>query len=301
MTLAAKKVWRQYDQAALDIQYNSRATVPDVGVYLKAYADATRSAQAGLSCQRDVPYGPGASERLDVYPATGPDAPVLVYLHGGDWRALSKADSGFAAPAFVNAGVTFIALDFSLVPQVGLLEMGEQVRRAVAWIWRNAAAFGGDPGRLHVAGHSSGANLVGQLLMTDWAGRFGLPADTIKSAVFASGLGDLEPVRLSFRNANLHLTPEVVHKASLLRQEPRACCPLMVLVGADETDDYRSQSREVVTHWAAAGNRATLHELAGRHHFDAVLQWADPASACFHAHLDLIHAAGRPVDAGLQK
>ena len=288
--MTAKPIWRQYEQDALDCQYNSRGTVPDVNVFLNAYSASTQAAKASLAWYQDLRYGAGADDCLDIYPAARPHAPVLVFLHGGDWRSLSKDDSGFAAPAFVAAGFTFVALDFSLVPRVNLLDMGAQVRRALVWVWHNIATLGGDAGQLHIAGHSSGANLVGQLLMTDWAGTFGLPSDLIKSAFFASGLGDLEPVRLSFRNANLQLTPEVVRQVSLLRQKPSVRCPLMVVVGANETDDYRLQSREVADFWKALGNEVQLHELKGRHHFDAVLEWADPASAVFKAHAALMLA-----------
>jgi len=213
----------------------------------------------------------------------------MVFLHGGDWRALSKEDSGFAAPAFAAAGAMFVVLDFTLLPASTLPAMGEQVRRALLWLWKNLARYGGDASQIHIAGHSSGANLVGQLLQTDWPGRFNAPADLIKSAVFMSGLGDLEPVRLSFRNQALQLTPSVVVQASLLRGEaPHQRCPMLVAVGEKETEDYRRQSREVADFWRAQGNPAALHELKGRHHFDAVLEWADPASALFLANLELM-------------
>eukprot|EP01031_Cornospumella_fuschlensis_P016304 gene16304-19917_t len=193
----------------------------------------------------------------------------MVFLHGGDWRALSREDSGFAAPAFVNAGAMFVALDFTLVPATTLPGMGAQVRRALYWLWKNVAAHGGDPGRIHIAGHSSGANLVGQLLMSDWVKDFNAPADLIKSATFMSGLGDLEPVRLSFRNDKLGLTPDVVAQVSLLRHGAVATCPLLVAVGGHETTDYLRQSREVAAYWKAQGGQSTLMALAGRHHFDA--------------------------------
>ncbi len=276
-------IWRGYDQTALDCQYNSRGTVEDATVYLNDYAERTRKAKASLVCHENIHYGDGADETLDIYPAALPASPVLVFLHGGDWRALSKEDSGFAAPAFVAAGTMFVALNFSLVPATTLPAMGEQVRRALRWLWKNIATHGGDPSRIHIAGHSSGANLVGQLLMTDWAHEFAAPADLVKSAVLISGLGDLEPVRLSFRNENLKLSPAVVSEVSLLRRQPASRCPMLVVVGENETDDYRLQSREVADYWRAHGNACGLFELKGRNHFDAVLEWADSGSEVFRA------------------
>jgi arylformamidase len=282
--MAEALLWRGYDQAALDLQYNSRGTVADAGIYLREYAARTRDAKAGLACHENLCYGAGPEDRLDLYPVDGAAAaPVLVFFHGGDWRALSKNDSGFAAPAFVDSGAVFVALDFTLLPASTLPAMGAQVRRALGWLSQNVAAYGGDPARMHIAGHSSGANLVGQCLMAQPAGAQGASAELIKSALMISGLGDLEPVRLSFRNQQLKLTPEVVSQASLLHQKPGTACPLLVAVGEKETEDYRRQSRELADYWRAHGNSAALMELQGRHHFDGVLEWADPASAFFRA------------------
>ena len=292
MSAPAGLVWREFDQAGLDRQYNSRGTVPDFTVYTRRYAELTQAAKARLACIENLHYGPGADETLDLYPAArtagGPGTPVLVFLHGGDWRALSKDDSGFAAPAFVAAGVMFIAVNFSPTPVLTIPQMGAQVRRALAWIARHVAAHGGDAARLFIAGHSSGANLVGQLLATDWVRDFDLPADLLKGATFISGLGDLAPVRRSFRNANLKLDDAMVAAASLLHSAPGAACPLLVAFGEHEMPEYHRQGREVAAFWAARGNRADVFTLAGRNHFDAVLEWADPASPLLRANLAML-------------
>ena len=281
-------VWRDYDQAGLDRQYNSRGTVADFSAFTRQYTERTLAAKRSLKCIENLRYGDGDAEALDFYPAAGKGAPIMVFLHGGDWRALSKNDSGFAAPAFVAAGVSFVAPDFSLVPAATIAGMGAQVRRAIAWLYRNAAAYGGDPQRIFVAGHSSGANLVSQLLITDWVKDFGVPSDLIKGATFMSGLGDLEPVRLSFRNENLKLDVAEVAEVSLLRREPGVRCPLIVAVGEAENDDYKRQAREVADYWRAHGNAQQVFELKGCIHFDAVLEWADPSSALFRANLAMM-------------
>ena len=290
MNTDPKKIWHGYDQAALDVQYNSRDTVADFASYLQRYAELTRAAKGFLPCIQNLAYGNQDLEQLDIYPAAqAADAPVMVFLHGGDWRSLAKEDSGFAAPAFVAAGATFVVPDFTLVPDTRIEAMGEQLGRMLAWVWRNIATYGGDPSRIFIAGHSSGANLVGQLLTTDWGDFADVPADIVKGAVVISGLGDLEPVRLSFRNEHLALDRAAVIAASLLHRKPTVCCPLLLAVGAGETDDYKRQSREVVAYWQAHGNRAEFFEMAGRHHFDSVLEWADPESALFNATLAMMN------------
>ena len=285
MNTDPKKIWRDYDQAALDVQYNSRDTVADFAPYIRHYTELTQTAKASLPCIQNLAYGDEGVERLDVYPAAQANAPVLVFLHGGDWRSLSKEDSGFGAPAFVAAGACFVVPDFTLVPETHIEAMGAQLGRMLAWVWRNIATYGGDPSRIFIAGHSSGANLVGQLLTTNWAGFADIPAAIVKGAVVISGLGDLEPVRLSFRNEHLGLDRAAVVAASLLHRKPTTRCPLLVAVGAGETDDYKRQSREAAAYWQSHGNPAEFFELAGRHHFDSVLEWTDPQSALFRATL----------------
>ena len=129
-----------------------------------------------------VAYGPSEHEKLDIYKTHKPNAPVNVYVHGGAWRNGQAKD--FAAPAemFVNAGANFVVLDFVQIQETGgnLLPMAQQVRSAVAWVYKNAASFGADPNRVYITGHSSGAHLSGCTLVTDWEKEFGLPADILK-------------------------------------------------------------------------------------------------------------------------
>jgi arylformamidase len=279
-TDTAPKVWRDLDQAELDRQYNSRGTVPDFTVYTRRYTELTREAKSALRCIENLRYGDGADETLDLYPPTSSGAPLMVFVHGGNWQTLSKDDSGFGALAFVPAGAGFAAIDFSVVPHVTLHDMAAQVRRALLWLHANAAAHGCDPARIHIAGHSSGAQLIGQMLVADWDGR-----GVVKSAAFMSGLGDLEPVRLSFRNAALKFTPDDVAKLSLVKRAPSVRCPLLVAVGERETPDYQRQSHEVAEFWHGHGYAVEHFTLAGRNHFDAVLEWCDPSSALFAASL----------------
>ena len=135
-----------------------------------------------------------------------------------------------------------------------------------------------------------GALLTAAKHDTSWIERK-LPADLVKGATFMSGLGDLEPVRRSFRNAHLKLDDAMVATASLLQAAPGAACPLIVAFGEHEMPEYRRQGREVAAFWRARGRHADVFELAGRNHFDAVLEWADPASALLHANLAAIGLA----------
>ena len=101
------------DRATLDREYNARATVADITPILAEYRARTEAARRELPCLLDIPYGPSEPERLDIFPAagaTGP-APVFVFIHGGYWRLLDAADSGFMAPALTAAGCCVVVVN----------------------------------------------------------------------------------------------------------------------------------------------------------------------------------------------
>src|SRR5438034_3896922 len=121
-----------------DAQYNNRARIPEHPAILQGWADASAHALANLPGALDVAYGDDASERLDIFPALRGDgaAPVLVYLHGGYWRALDKRDQTFVAPVFVNAGATVVVANYALCPAVGIEHIVMQIVRALEWVHR---------------------------------------------------------------------------------------------------------------------------------------------------------------------
>src|SRR5262249_41093661 len=156
-------------------------------------------------------YGPTEVEKLDIYRTSRSNAPIFVLIHGGAWLGGEAKNFGFPAELFVNAGAHFVALDFVAIgPARGDLGvMADQVRRAVAWVYKHAAEFGGDASRLYIGGHSSGGHLCGVTLVTDWQKDFGLPTDLIKGGLCISGMYDMKPVRLSKRSSYVKFTDEM--------------------------------------------------------------------------------------------
>ena len=278
-------VYRSYDQAALDAQYNNQRSVPaaDHAAYMKRYTDDTTRAKQTSRCALDLRYGEHPDQLLDLYLTEATPAPVQVFIHGGAWRQLGKNDSGFAAPAFTQAGAVFAALHFSVSPAATLDTMVQQVREAIAWLWRHAESYGGDPSRIFLSGHSSGSHLLSQCLVADWLGEFGCPADVIKGATFVSGLVDLEPVRLSYRNTGLKLDEAAVQRLSLVHQTPTVRCPLIAAYAEQDTDEFSRQTRDMAEYWNRCGLPAQLFEIQDRNHFDVAFDLADPASPLFRA------------------
>jgi hypothetical protein len=155
-----------------------------------------------------VAYGSTEIEKLDVYRADRAKAPIFIFIHCGNWFLGSANNEGYPAEMFVRAGANYIALDFASAKDVGgdLRVMAAQVRRAIAWVYQNAAVFDGDPERLYVGGRSSGGHLCGVALVTDWEKDFGLPKTTVKGGLCISGIYEMTPVRLSWRRTYVNFT-----------------------------------------------------------------------------------------------
>jgi arylformamidase len=271
------KIFRDYDQAALDAQYDQATLVPDLGPYLRHWREGSAAARSELTCETGVAYGRHPAERLDIFRARRPGTPVHLNFHGGAWKLLDKDDAAYAAPTVVAAGGIYVAVGFGLVPEVTLAEQVRQARAAVAWTWRNIVRFGGDPARLFVSGHSSGAHLVGCLVADGWHDSFGVPRDVVKGAVAASGIYDLAPVRLSSRNAYLHLTDLDVERLSPIRHIARGRAPeLSVFWAAGDLAEFRRQSADFAAAWRSAGHSVEVLELEGHNHFDVANGFGDP-------------------------
>jgi arylformamidase len=254
---------------------------------------ASRLARERLGPPRRLAYGPTDIERLDLYRAPAQGAPVVVFIHGGAWQSGTAEEHAYAAEAFVGAGAHFVVLDFAAVQDVAgsLFPMVDQVRRAVAWVHRNARDLGADPARLHVVGKSSGSHLGGCVAITDWQKDFGLPADTVKGYVLQSGMYDLRGPRLSKRGAYVRFTDEMEEQLSPLRHLHRIVSPVVLVYGSHETPEFQRQSREFAQALRAAGKAVELIHAEGYNHFEIAETLANPYGFVGRAALEQIGIA----------
>lgn len=283
--MSAQPIYRNYDQAALDAQYNARAMVPDHETLIAGWTRDSIAARHALEVRRDIAYGPSSEETLDIFPgqgASGP-APLHVFYHGGYWRAFHKDDFSYVARAIVPKGGTVVVVNYALVPSVRIGELVRQCRAAFAWVWRNAASFGGDAGRITLSGHSAGAHLVAMMMATDWPAFDGVPADVIKGATAISGIYDLEPVRLCYINADLKLSPEEMAPMSPLRLAPRGGAPLTVVYGAEESEEFRHNGQALAEAWTTKGIECRLIEMPGLNHFSILEELKGPETTLARA------------------
>ncbi len=284
----------RHDAAWHDQQYNNRARVPEAPAILARWAQASALARQGLTGELDRRYSDDPAETLDVFPARAPGAPVLVFIHGGYWRALDKSDHSFIAPAFVQRGAMVVVPNYGLCPAVGIDQIALQCSRALAWVWRHAAGFGGDPSRIVVAGHSAGGHLAAMMLACRWPTLGdGLPQRLVSGALSISGLFDLDPLRHApFLQADLQLTPATVRRLSpAFFARPRG--PLHALVGADESEEFLRQNRLIRDQWGPS-TVPVCESLPGMNHFTVLHSLAEPLGRAHRLALGQLGLAERP-------
>jgi arylformamidase len=272
------RVWLDLDQAELDDAYDQSVYAPNGRQISARNASNSDLARQRLGPPRRAAYGPTEIEKLDIYTARRANAPINVFIHGGAWRGGNARDFGYAAEMFVGAGAHFVVPDFVKVQDAGgsLFAMVEQVRRAVAWTYRNAASFGGDANRLYVSGRSSGAHLGGVVAITDWKKDFGLPADTVKGYTLSSGMYDLRAPRLSKRGNYVEFTDEMEQALSPQRHLDRIVAPIVLLYGSLETPEFKRQTREFAESLKNAGKQVKLVYAEGYNHYEIAETIANP-------------------------
>lgn len=284
-------VFRQFDQAGLDAAYNNRAHVPDHGDYFARWAKQSEAVRATLKHRADLAYGMWPRQRLDYFPAADKNAPLMVFIHGGYWQSLDHKMFDLLAQPFVEAGIAFASMGYTLCPDIDMAGLAEQVREGIAWLWGRAADLGFDRDRIFVSGHSAGGHLVALLAATDFTQR-GLPKDVLKGGLSLSGLYDLEPVRLAYVNAALKLDADTARRLSPQHHLPRKdSMPLLLAVGGAELPEFVRQQSDYHTALQGAGARVAAMELPGLHHFSV-------ADALGDAKHDLHKAVVRMISSG---
>jgi arylformamidase len=274
------KVYLDYTQQALDDAFEQTVWAPNFEELRDK--NKVRCAEVRAKFEHfERRYGDGEHETLEIVPARPANAPVLLFVHGGRWRPQPDNAFVYFADTVVTAGAHVAAARFSTLdpPKVPtrMPDMIAELRRAVAWLYANAASFGGDPNNIHVIGHSSGAHLTSVLLTTDWT-RFGLPADVFKSGTCVSGMYELRPVLLSARSAYVKLTPEEEDEFSAIRHMDRLRCPITIAYGSKESPEFQRQGRTFAAALRARTAPATELILDGLNHFEGIRSMIEPQS-----------------------
>ncbi len=269
--------------AELEAGYNVRAAIPDHPAVFARWKQESADYRAQAGGRLDLSYGEGAAQTLDFFPA-GRGAPLQVFLHGGYWQAMDKADFSFIARTWNERGVSVAIPNYALCPVVSLDTIVAQMRRALNWLHGHASELEFDADRLQLSGHSAGGQLTAMLLATDW-GRLcpGLRAPAVHSAVSISGVFDLEPLRYTSINDRLGLDAAAAPRNSPLRMRPTLHVPLILAVGALESAAFHAQSDALAAEWRDALPAIRRIDLAGCNHLGAVEALGRAESPLFEA------------------
>ena len=263
-----------------DAQYNARAGIPEHAAILRLWSESSAQTRTNVPCTLDVPYGSAPGETLDIFAAPGAkDAPVLIYIHGGYWRALDKKDQSFVATPFVQAGAVVALPNHTLAPAVTVQHIVLQLVQAVAWVHRHIATFGGDPRHIVVAGHSAGAHLAAMMLACRWRDvAADLPAQPLHAALAVSGVFELEPLRHApFLSQDLKLSAAGARQLSPALMPPPAQGRLVAVVGGNESSEFQRQNTLIRRAWGPI-TVPVCETVPGRHHMNVLNALAEPGS-----------------------
>jgi arylformamidase len=274
----------------LNAEYNLTVATPDFPAVAASWDRRSEATRQRLDRRLDVPYGPTLAETVDIFPGSppgGPPGPAVLFVHGGYWMRTTSKQWSYLADGLVPHGITTVVENYALCPEVSVTEIVRQHRAAVAWLWHHADELGIDRDNIVLAGHSAGGHAVAALLGTDWAGRYGLPAQPFRAAIPISGLFDLRPLPYTYLAPYLQLTASEAAALSPQLHLPAQLPPTLAAVGTGETAELRRQSRD----WAAAcrenGLPVEFTPLPG-HHFSVLDTLADPDGVLARAVLEFV-------------
>jgi arylformamidase len=259
------KVFLEYDQKALDDQYEQRVWVPHAEEIIRRYSEKSNEVRKRIGEPRVERYGPTEPETLDIY---GSGEKAFVFVHGGAWRRQSSREQAFPAEPIIAAGAAYVALNFENLPAVTLPEMAAQVCRGIQWVHDHLSK------ELVLFGHSSGGHLTACALTR---------LNFVKKAMVVSGIYDLLPVRLSARNEYVRIDERLEHEYSPIRHIEKIKCPVTVGWAEKECKEFYRQSQEFATRLGAP---TIIGE--GLNHFEIVETLADPRSPLGRAALNML-------------
>jgi len=258
-----------------DDAYNNRDHIPGAEAFVprwQAEAVAFRESLAATGrAECDLGYGPGERHRLDLFHSEGAAARLVVFVHGGYWRAFDHSVWSHLAAGPLAHGWAVAMPSYTLAPDARLTAIAEEVARAVGFAAARVA------GPLRLTGHSAGGHLVARLACTDGPLAPALHG-RLAHVLPISALADLRPLLRTVMNADLRLDPAEARAESPALLEPLPGLRVTAWVGGAERPEFRRQSALLANVWTGLGADTRLVEDAGRHHFDVIEPLAEPDS-----------------------
>jgi acetyl esterase/lipase len=249
------------------------AQIPDAGAIAASWPEraAQFRARVGSAGDLELPYGTSPRTRFDLFRPAAPARGLVVFFHGGYWKAFSKSDWSHLAAGAVASGWAMAIPSYELCPQVRIAQIARQAAAAVSAACRRVG------GPVVLTGHSAGGQLVARLA----AAHSPLQDEArarLRRVVGISGLYDLRPLlRATQLNAVLQLDAAEAQAESPVLLAPLVGARFTAWVGAGELPEFRRQARLLPALWAGVGAETECVQQPGRHHFDVLddLEHAD--------------------------
>ena len=233
-------IYHGMSRAELDDAYNLTALMADAPAVLADFQRRSDRVYQQYPCQRNLQYGAGLRTTLDYFPSPQPDAPTLIFMHGGFWQSSNKELFAFIV-AGLNVRYQVILAEYTLAPQATMTQIYAEIAELLNWLQAHRVQLKLQPGQICLSGHSAGGQLA--------AMHRNHPL--ISHAMWLSGLVDLTPIRLCYLNTSLQLTADEVQLFSPANSI-RKGVPTAVHVGADERSEMLNQSDRYARLLAAA-------------------------------------------------
>lgn len=247
--------WSELSQAERNAAYDNNAAVKNSAALIAERNEASSRLRGTLKSHLDLPYGERPNNKIDLYPAAKPDAPCLVFLHGGYWQRNSRELFAMLVEGVAAHGWSVAIPGYSLAPEVSLTDIVGEIPRALDWLAAHGASHG-VAGPVVLSGWSAGAHLVAMAL----------DHPRVRAGLAISGVYDLAPIRDTGLNNALKLTDEEVATLSPLRL-PVTQKRLDIAYGSSELPALVNDSIDFHEKRAAAGAPGKLISVEGADHF----------------------------------
>ena len=274
------KIYRDYTREELDLQYNVRERVADFQDYFDRFDHDGRAARRTHPHLADLPYGDDVLQSLDFFPGANNGRPLLVFIHGGYWRSLDKHQFSQLALPYLAQDINVALLNYRLAPQVRMGDIAADCGRALRMLHAKAGALRFDADAIWLMGHSAGAHLAALIAA--------LRAAPVRGICGMSGIYDLEPIRLSYLNEALHLSPADALQASPLQLAMPDGVRALLCAGGQESEEFRRQRDTYAATLRQSGHAVEMVEVPQAHHLSIIDVAADAHSGLTQAMLRMI-------------
>ena len=235
--------------------------------------------QAHDAARLDIAYGGNPRETFDLFTSKGPTNGLVVFVHGGYWRAFEKSDWSHLAAGAVARGFSVAIPSYSLAPQASLPGITAQVTRVIQ------QASGLAPGPIYLIGHSAGGHLVTRIVCANSTLSKGV-GDRVQRVMSISGIHDLRPLLKTAINRDLRLDFAQASAESPALQYPREGVQHIAWVGGAERPEFIRQSSLIASIWVGCGAATTIIMEPGKHHYDVIEGLENPDSEMLSILLD---------------